>query len=66
MKILLIILFLLFTNKSYALGGKVYSIKLDNNNWIKEMPHIYPTADLVNIQILVYRITCFLKHFNNR
>ncbi len=45
MKIILIILFLLFTNKSYALGGKVYSIKLDNNNWIKEMPHIYPTAD---------------------
>ena len=28
--------------------------------------YIYPTADLVNIQILVYRITWFLKHFNNR
>ena len=35
----------LFINNAYALGGKVYSIKLDNNNWIKVIPHVYPTAD---------------------
>ena len=45
MKFLLTILFLLFMNKSYALGGKVYKIKLDNDKWIKEIPHVYPTAD---------------------
>ena len=32
-------------NKSYALGGKVYKIQLDNDDWIKVIPHVYPTAD---------------------
>ena len=45
MRILLIIFLSLFINNAYALGGKVYSIKLDNNNWIKVIPHVYPTAD---------------------
>ena len=45
MKILLIILLLLFANKSYALGGKVYKIQLDNDDWIKVIPHVYPTTD---------------------
>ena len=45
MKILLIIFFLLFANKSYAFGGKVYKITLDNDDWIKVMPHVYTAAD---------------------
>jgi len=45
MKILIIIIFLLLTNKSYALGGKVYKIQLDNDEWIKEFPDVYPTVD---------------------
>ena len=28
-------------NKSYALGGKVYKIQLDNDDWIKVIPHVY-------------------------
>jgi len=42
MRILLIILLSLFLNSAYA---KVYSIKLDNNKWIKEIPHVYTEAD---------------------
>jgi len=45
MKIKIIIIFLLLINNSYALGGKVYKIQLDNDDWIKEIPHVYPTAD---------------------
>ena len=42
MRILIFILFLFsFSN----VNAKVYKIKLDNNNWIKTLPHVYTEAD---------------------
>ena len=44
MRVLLIIFLSLFVNDAYALGGKVYSLTL-NNKWIKQMPHVHTKAD---------------------